>query len=457
MAWTAKLGFALLAAATPLLGVWIGSSVARAMDGPIWLPIAAGALCFQVLPLLWEGVARWRRRRSERRRVLTLFDRLLLRTLAINLAFVGTLLTLYPSTVFIALSKHGDWMLEGHDVPWARDALHLTADRMQWLHDLTHPNAYEGLIDPDTTGADADPTEWGELEEQPSQTPEDVPRKDSWPFEPEVHPLVRAIPVDEQHTPDEVGAYFAEHETDPLRRLKAVHDYVADLTAYDVEALRTMNLPPQDAQTVLKARIAVCAGYAQLVQAIGDAAGLEVVVVVDKTRGGSDLGHAWNAAKVDGRWYLLDSTWDAGFVDANGFTKRFGTHYLMTPPDVFLYDHFPDDAKWQLRESPLSLGDFLRRPDLEPSFFAYGFGLVSPTRSSVEVRGHSVVLELTNPNGFAVHARSYAGDSWDGPSVPCETEDRERITCPLQQVGTNLVVLFGPDNTNMGQLLVSAG
>lgn len=456
VAWTAKLGFALVAVAIPLLGVWIGSSLAKATGGPLWLPIVAGALCFPVLPLLWEGVGRWRHRKRERPRILTLFDRLLLRTLAVNLAFVGTLIFLYPATVFTALSEHGDWMLEGHDVPWAEDALHDTADRMRWLHELTHPNAYEELIDPEATGVDADPTDWDEYAWQPSQSPEDIFRDEAWPFAPELHPLVRAIPIEQQDTPEEVGAYFAQHEVDPLRRLKAVHDYVADRTAYDVEALRTMSFPPQDAQSVLDARIAVCAGYSQLVRAIGEAAGLEVVVVVGKTRGGSDRGHAWNAAKVQGRWYLLDATWDAGSVGADGFTKRFGTRYLMTPPDVFLYDHFPDEAKWQLRETPLSLGDFLRRPDLEPSFFAYGFALVSPTRSTVEVRGRSVTVELKNPNGFSVQAQSYAGESWDAPASRCEVEDGERVTCPLQREGANLVVLFGPDNTNMGQVLVTS-
>lgn len=454
----AKLGFASLAVATPLLGVWIGSSLAKASDGPVWLPIATGALCFPVLPLLWEAVARWRRRKAGKP-ILTLADRLILRTLSINLVFVGSLLALYPSTVFTALSEHGDWMLESAEAPWARDALHSAADRMQWLHELTHPNAYEEMIDPDATGEDEEVDDWGEFSWQPSDggvtEPEEVYRGDAWPFEPELHPLVRELPVEEQDSPEEVGRYLAAHEDDPVQRLKAVHDYVADRVAYDVEALRTMKFPPQDAQTVLDTGIGVCAGYSQLVKAIGDAAGLEVVVVVGKTRGGSDRGHAWNAAEIDGAWYLLDATWDAGSV-GTAFNKRFRTRYFMTPPDVFLYDHFPDDDKWQLREEPLSMGDFLRRPDLEPSFFAFGFDLVSPTRSNVVVQGRTVALELDNPNDFQVSAVSYAGESWDGPSVRCEVSGGESIRCPLQQAGPNLVVMYGPDNMNMGQLAVTA-
>ncbi len=460
----AKLGFAALAVATPLVGVWIGSSLATAADRPVWVPVLVGGLCFPILPVAWEGWSSWRRGRrgTASKRILTLFDRLVLRTLVINLLFVGGLLAAYPATVFSALSERGDWMLEGRDAPWAqraRDGLHTAADRMQWLHEWTHPNAYEELIDPDATGTDEVVRDWGEFSWQPSQggidEPSEVFRQEAWPFEPELHPLVRAIRPEDQDSPQEVGAYFAQHETDPMRRLKAVHDYVADRTAYDVEALRTRNFPSQDAEVVLASRMAVCAGYAQLVKAIGDAAGLEVVVVVGKTRGGSDLGHAWNAAKLDGKWYLLDATWDAGTVGNEGFEKNYRTRYLMTPPDVFLYNHFPDDSKWQLREEPLSLGDFLRRPDLEPSFFAYGFELVSPTRANVATTERSVEVVLKNPNDFAVHAQSYAGDSWDGQSKRCEVRGRQRVECPLTP-GPNLVVLYGPDNVNMAQIHVDA-
>ena len=50
-----------LVIATPVLGVWIGSSLAAYMNGPRWLVILAGALLFPVLPLTWEWIA-WSRK-----------------------------------------------------------------------------------------------------------------------------------------------------------------------------------------------------------------------------------------------------------------------------------------------------------------------------------------------------------------------------------------------------------
>lgn len=36
----------------PALGVWVGSSLAAYLNGPVWLACLAGLLLFPVLPLL---------------------------------------------------------------------------------------------------------------------------------------------------------------------------------------------------------------------------------------------------------------------------------------------------------------------------------------------------------------------------------------------------------------------
>ena len=50
-----------------------------------------------------------------------------------------------------------------------------------------------------------------------------------------MHPLVRAIPAEAETSYDSVAKYIAEREDDPLQRVKALHDYVADRVAYDIE------------------------------------------------------------------------------------------------------------------------------------------------------------------------------------------------------------------------------
>lgn len=481
MGWLLKLAFAAVAVALPLLGVWIASSLAAHHDGPLWATLVAGALCFPLLPLAWDLFATWRRSRSARvrPRVLTTFDRLLLRTLTVNLVFVGGLLAAFPATVFEALSTRGDWMLPQGEAAWAqrtRGVLFDVAERMSWLHEATHDNAYEDLIDPSLTQAKSSdgqapkagqaPTPRPVSEPEPSAPPTrpaDLYRPDGWPFAPTLHPLVASLPPTAETSIQGVARYILDHEPDPVQRVKALHDYVADRVAYDVPAYLargTQPFPPQDAQSVFERRTAVCAGSAALLAELGRSVGIEIVVVVGDARNSEGLfdgtGHAWNAINLEGRWYLADPTWDAGHVNGDTFTKEYEASYFMAPPEVFVATHMPDDPKWQLLATPLSQGDFIRQPHLKPTFAALGLRLVEPSRAQLAAGvGESLTLRLDNPHGFAV-----AGNVRDEHATVgfCDnSEDPTRITCTMPAAGRHEVVLFGPADEHLGQLYVDVG
>ena len=107
---------------------------------------ASGLLVFPLLPVAWEAVSAWRRRREKpTRRFLTRTDRLVLRTLAVALAFVGALLAWGPQRMFVALNSRGDWMLDSHHSPRAeslRRGLFWLAARSEWLYHLTDDNPF---------------------------------------------------------------------------------------------------------------------------------------------------------------------------------------------------------------------------------------------------------------------------------------------------------------------------
>jgi transglutaminase-like putative cysteine protease len=474
--WLLKLVFATLAVLLPLLGVWIASSLAAHHDGPLWASLVAGALCFPLLPLGWDLVATWRRRRSGRvrRRVLTAFDRLLLRTLAINLVFVGGLLAVFPGSVFEALSTRGDWMLPQNDASWAqrvRGVLFGAAERMAWLHEATHDNAYEDLIDPALTRTrDGQAPQAGQAPQvprvvepsAPAVSPADLYRTDGWPFAPTLHPAVVALPPEAETSIEGVARYIVAQEADPMQRVKALHDYVADRVAYDVPALRTRNFPPQDAESVFRRRTAVCAGSAALLAELGRIAGVEIVVVVGDARGPDGLfdgiGHAWNAIQLGGRWYLADPTWDAGHVDGDIFVKQYESSYFMAPPEVFVASHMPDDPKWQLLPTPLSQGDFIRQPHLRPSFAALGLRLVEPLRAQHALgTGESLELRFDNPHGFRLTGSVRTPED-HATGQRCDTDEtRTLVQCSFPDAGRRQVVLFGPEGAYLGQIYVDVG
>ena len=470
--WVAKLGFAALAVVVPLLGVWVGSSLAAWGNGPIWLVLLVGLAAFPLVPLAWDLGARRRRAKTkpDAPPILTGFDRLVLRTLTLNLVLVGGLVAARPGLVFESLSARGDWMLDDVDAAWAdraRALLHRGADQLERLHTALHPNPYDTLLAEDTAEqAEVEAVADDALQrvrealsavdtgDAAARTPY---RADAWPFEPSLHPAVVALSPADETSIEAVAQALAKAEPDRARRIKALHDYVADRVAYDVAAYRAGTYGPQDAESVFTTRTSVCAGYANLLAALGEAAGEEIVVVGGDARGLdgglSGEGHAWNAAKLDDRWVLLDATWNAGYVDATQFYKRYGTRYLMSPPEAFGTTHFPDDPKWQLRAEPISRGDFLRQPNLNGEFFAYGLTLQSPRRSQTTV-GDALDVAIDNPGGYPLQVFVQPRAD-DGPMTQQCAQAGARYRCDFDRAGDWRVVIFGPTG-DMGSLQVNA-
>lgn len=432
---------------TPVLGVWLASSLIVFINGPTWLAFFSGILFFPLLPLLWD----WRSRRGKiQRKDLSLSwgDRITLRTLVLNLAFIILLLAIRPQTSFLALATRGDWFLEnttGQQVELTRKTLFNVANGLEWLYLAFHKNPYQQYADSSTV--QPQPEEINPIPERSAPAPA-LPEQDgqSWPWRNvELHPAVANMPASAEVSIESVAQYIAQQEKDPVLRIKALHDYVADRIAYDAPAYFARQFPPQDAETVFLTRKAVCAGYAKLLEALGQAIGEEIVYVTGDARTStSDLsgeGHAWNAAKIEGNWYLIDATWDSGFVDDSGFTKNYRSDYLLPPPQVMNITHLPKDEAWQLLPNPLSRGEFFRQPILRPRFFAEGLELVTPTRSQTDVM-RDAVIEVKNPYQRWILS-SYA-EKGSSQSVKCGDAaiQSSQINCSLPITGTYEVKMF---------------
>ncbi|NJP11192.1 MAG: transglutaminase [Leptolyngbyaceae cyanobacterium RU_5_1] len=462
-----KLVLTVLVFLTPVLGVWLASSLVAYSNGSTWLAVGSGILLFPLVPITWDLSARRKRRDPG---VLTWGDRILLRTLLLNLSFIACLLALRPQTAFLALSTRGDWMLEGRQgaqIELVRQGLFTLSNRLEWLYLAVRQNPYKQYADTTTIQPSPEPTSQpigqptaiatDTPQPQPTPTPQskpqptlNFPKTDLWPWKDSgIHPAVAEMPASVETSIESVAKYLAQQERDPFLRVKALHDYVADRVAYDAPAFfGQAPRPPQDAETVFRTRKAVCAGYAKLLEALGRAIGAEIVYVVGDSRTQiSDLGggsHAWNAAKIRGNWYLIDATWDSGHVEAAGFTKQYGTEYLFPPANVMVISHFPENPAYQLLPKPLSRGEFLRQPMLHPQFFADGLKLVAPTRSQTDVRG-AAVIQLVNPQQRWLMASYGARGSQQSERCAVQTTQDAQLSCPLPASGTYEVRLFSGD------------
>ena len=140
---------------TPLLGAWLASSLAAFFGGPKELAAAVAVLLFPIVPLLWEGRAASvfsrrtatakEQKREPPKRWFGFANRLIFRTLVINLAFIAVLLALWPKVAFTALATRGDWFVDGRDGMVVDVVKRMTAGAargLEWLHKAANPNGF---------------------------------------------------------------------------------------------------------------------------------------------------------------------------------------------------------------------------------------------------------------------------------------------------------------------------
>ncbi len=444
---------------TPLFGFWLASSLAAYSNASQLIALLVGLLLFPILPVGWDLFFLWRRRRKgvEVKAILTRIDRLVLRTLLINGVFLGGMMWFAPQTAFRAIAVRGDWMLDGHDGPIAsaiRARLLGFADRFeQRWHKSDNLHGESDQAPPSEDLDDAPP----EIVYKPGQP------HPGWPMPAEPDVQVTEMPADVQTSPEAVGKYLAARVTDQKRLAKALHDYVVLRMTYDEATFqlrgedRYTKRPSQKAEDVFVARTAVCEGYARLLVALGEAAGIETAYITGYVRtserriddSASEEAvksvlegylHAWNAMKIDGTWVFVDATWD----DPVGNDKSdVESTYLFTPPALFRMDHLPELPAWQLT-TPISAGEFARQPLLSPYSGQLGVVLESPTRSQVTVEDEVQIL-LDNPYGAQILAVAQRAGT-TSRDVRCTVDSaggtKLAIECPLD-TGQYEVLLFG--------------
>jgi len=444
-----------------LYGVWVATSLAVYHDGPVWLAVVGAIACFFLLPLVWELVADRHQKGGRIRDAI-------LRSSFLALAFLAVLVLTHPATAFKALATRGDWFLGGSTSASAqslRAVLGTLAGGLEGLYNLTRSDTFDDDADNKAIApspqasvvTDAPGTATASKPTPTTITPAPgLPIAGSslvWPLPETPHACLALIPEAARSSIDALGGYFAAAVPDLFERTKAVHDFVATTISYDAPLLMRLrdgaDYPRITAPEVLATRTSICEGYSILLIAIGKAAGLHIVRVAGDTRSISDyqglpgsdaepvlpsLGHTWNAVEIGLRWYLLDATFDAGYLRDGAFVPQYSTAYLFTPPEVMALTHFPKDEKWQLREAPLSRAAWLRMPLVRPDFMAQGLALRDPTRPAITAR-NKVSVQLDNPRGIPLGLWLTTPDGKQSPFCGTSSDPSATLSCDLTTHG----------------------
>ena len=151
---------------------------------------------------------------------------------------------------------------------------------------------------------------------------------------------------------NEVYPSLALDNKSQLGRIKAIYSYITANVDYDNEHLNDKTyLIKHATYAALINHTAVCQGYATLLYRMLLDVGIDSRVI-------TSADHAWNIARVEGRYYNMDSTWDSNYDDqaelwqyylrgSDNFIDHPRKAEYTTPEFLGTYPTPADDYDWQ--------------------------------------------------------------------------------------------------------------
>ncbi|KAK3084608.1 hypothetical protein FSP39_016209 [Pinctada imbricata] len=129
---------------------------------------------------------------------------------------------------------------------------------------------------------------------------------------------------------------------------------------------------------------------------------------------GNQFRNSWTAVAIDGNWRFVNCTWAARHVtghrdDLPQMFHKYDEFYFLTDPEDYIYQHYPDDASWQLLDIPLPFSEYLNLPVVKSPFFNYGLTFYSNYGATLNADTGMVEVRLIAPKilGFGSMLESY--------------------------------------------------
>ena len=170
-----------------------------------------------------------------------------------------------------------------------------------------------------------------------------------------------------------LAAYLNDKTSTNLEKVRAYYIWLTHNINYDTKTFFSNNPNPKtSANDALKYKRAICQGYSELFKALCDYSNIPCFIISGYSKGYgyspnknfTNSDHAWNAVFINSKWYLIDATWGAGYIDTKRkYVKEFTADYFLQKPEIFILKHLPSDPMWQLIACPISIKDYKKSDD----------------------------------------------------------------------------------------------
>lgn len=197
-------------------------------------------------------------------------------------------------------------------------------------------------------------------------------------------------------------------------RCRCIYFWIVNNIEYDVHALMTNTIRHMQASEIFKLRRGVCMHYACLFDFLSSELGVVSRTVTGHADSGingdgksfeGSLGHAWNVATVEGKSIIIDSTWGAGHVSNNKFTRKPSAFWFDVPPKLAISTHYPDSNLDQLLEKSLQEHEWLKLSAVNYASW-YDVGFSKDELVNAMSFGRKFAIPMSLPEDFDVDIRT---------------------------------------------------
>lgn len=152
----------------------------------------------------------------------------------------------------------------------------------------------------------------------------------------------------DSHLVKELALTITKNSKTDFEKAKAIHNWISKNIAYDMEKYKVAKYNLGDgALRTIELRKGLCLDYSQLAVALSRSIGLEARIAVGKAKSKDEwFGHAWNEVKVGGRWIVMDTTWDSGYLLKDTFVAKAGNKYFDPNKDEFEKTHRLEEYRY---------------------------------------------------------------------------------------------------------------
>lgn len=179
------------------------------------------------------------------------------------------------------------------------------------------------------------------------------------------------IPANLAATTSGIAEYITSNFKTENEKIRAAFYWTSSTISYDVPNTYEPNFMDTSQEKIiktLKSKKGVCIHYAEVFNDIANKIGIQSHIISGYTKQNgkvATISHAWCASKIDGKWFLFDPTWGAGYVENNKYFKKINNSFFKVEPNKMILSHMPFDYLWQFLSLPKTNQEFYSSKTLE--------------------------------------------------------------------------------------------